>query len=356
MRISFILLFLLLTILVQGQDSPKSPQFHINSVAPDIKVKKWLKGNPVNRFEKGNLYVLEFWATWCKPCIEFMPHLSKLSKKYKDKVTFMGVSIYEEPKTTFEEIKHFVDNMGVKMNYNVAIDSNEYMAKNWMEGSMSRGIPKLFVINSDGLIAWIGHPNAVDSVLQKIIDNEWNLDEEYRKTKELAYIDSVSKAFSYSILDYQFIDTPDSLLKEVNRRVLIEPKLQNTHFVVHYIFNSLLQLNQNKAHSYGNKILDLGNESLYRVIVESVLYNKTIKINPKIYLLAAEAYSLDLKYDGSYQYDDMSQDYRTIADWYWRGKDREKAILAQKNAIDSKQKFENREVEKLKETLEHFLN
>lgn len=43
--------------------------------APPLKIEKWLKSGPIERFEKGKVYVLEFWATWCPPCIASMPHL-----------------------------------------------------------------------------------------------------------------------------------------------------------------------------------------------------------------------------------------------------------------------------------------
>lgn len=40
-----------------------------------------------------NLTVIDFWATWCKPCISALPKLNKLSEEFKDKgVNFIGIS------------------------------------------------------------------------------------------------------------------------------------------------------------------------------------------------------------------------------------------------------------------------
>jgi thiol-disulfide isomerase/thioredoxin len=64
---------------------------------PPLKVAKWIKGKPVQRFEPGKVYVVEFWATWCGPCRRSIPHLTELAKKFKGKVTFIGVSIWGEP-------------------------------------------------------------------------------------------------------------------------------------------------------------------------------------------------------------------------------------------------------------------
>src|SRR6476661_7319275 len=66
----------------------------VGDPAPKITVSKWVKGTPVANFEKGKLYVVEFWATWCGPCKVSIPHLTELAKQYKN-VKFIGVSIWE---------------------------------------------------------------------------------------------------------------------------------------------------------------------------------------------------------------------------------------------------------------------
>ena len=70
----------------------------IGSVAPALDIEHWVqdgegKFQPVTEFKPGNIYIVEFWATWCGPCIRSMPHLSKLQREYADKnVTLISVS------------------------------------------------------------------------------------------------------------------------------------------------------------------------------------------------------------------------------------------------------------------------
>ncbi len=143
------------------------------SPAPALKVDSWYKGTPISSFRKDKLYVVEFWATWCVPCKECMPHLSDLAKKNPD-VTFIGLSILED--ASDGSVKRFVDQMGTKMAYNVGYGGNQTgMAASWMKASGHDAIPLAFVVK-EGRIEWIGHPMNLDRPLEEIKTGEFDED------------------------------------------------------------------------------------------------------------------------------------------------------------------------------------
>ena len=154
--------------------------------APEITVAKWLKGKPT-KLGNGKINVVEFWATWCGPCKASIPHLTELQKKYKGKVTFTGVSIWEDPKATdnsyIQKVDDFVKEWGAKMDYTVAADGFEgAMAKNWMTASEGNGIPTAFIVGGDGKVLWIGHPmGGLDEALDQIIAGKYDLEAATKK-------------------------------------------------------------------------------------------------------------------------------------------------------------------------------
>lgn len=117
---------------------------------------EWVKGAPV-QFVKDQVYVVEFWATWCPPCRDSIPHLTELQKNYKDKkVTFIGITNERDSAM----VKKFVDDLGDKMDYTVAIDADRAVSDHYMKAFGARGIPHAFIVNGQGrssgmVIRWV---------------------------------------------------------------------------------------------------------------------------------------------------------------------------------------------------------
>jgi len=139
--------------------------------APKIQVSAWAQGDEVKEFEGDKVYIVEFWATWCGPCIASIPHVNELQKKYQDKgLVVIGQNLGEDKKT----VSDFVKKMSGKMSYRVTVDDKSdggWMAKNWLTAAGQNGIPCAFVVNKKGSIAYIGHPMELkEAMLEKLLD------------------------------------------------------------------------------------------------------------------------------------------------------------------------------------------
>ena len=136
----------------------------VGSDAPAITANTWVQGTEVKKFEKGKVYVVEFWATWCGPCIKNIPHLTELQKEYKD-VAFIGVAASEhekDAKANQDKVEKFVKEKGDDMGYRVAFSGDGNMSKNWMQAAGQNGIPCAFIVDGEGKVAFIGHPAGDD--------------------------------------------------------------------------------------------------------------------------------------------------------------------------------------------------
>jgi len=125
--------------------------------APEMYVQQWLSGTPNAR---GKVTVIDFWATWCGPCVRAIPHMNELAAQFRNDVVCVGLS-NEEAGT----VQNFM--RSTPMNYYVAVDQQARVQK----GFGVTGIPHVAVISSDWVVRWQGHAaNLTPQILQQIVD------------------------------------------------------------------------------------------------------------------------------------------------------------------------------------------
>ncbi len=139
---------------------PTTPTLRVGSAAPKLTVGQWVKDDPVQDLQRGKVYVVEFWATWCGPCRRSIPHLTQVQNRHRSEgLTIIGVSIDQNTGA----VKPFVDQQGATMDYTIGIDTRRSMARDWMQAAGVNGIPHAFVVGKDGMILWAGNPLSTEA-------------------------------------------------------------------------------------------------------------------------------------------------------------------------------------------------
>lgn len=350
MKLKFQLLILLCAINFNINAQP-FPSLNIGDAAPPLKVKDWIKGTPIQNFEKDKIYVVEFWATWCIPCISSMPRLSETARKYRDKITVLSIDIYEKENTPIAKIKKFVDNMGNRMDFSVGVEENKFMAKNWVDDSGMGGVPSTFIVNN-GKLDWIGHPKYLDSVLARILNKTWSREFALLKRNHQLYLDHLGSMGAQELFvktnryvanmtddTYDRIKiNPDSILLVIDEMAKNVPTLEFLPIFISFKLAALLKTEPQKAYDFARKAMvkpPYGDDPPYYTLIATIEDNfEKLQIPQNIYRLGAECYQGLIDSNPYPEYGDTPSKYKKMANMYKLAGDLPKAKEAEQKGAE----------------------
>jgi thiol-disulfide isomerase/thioredoxin len=159
----------------------------VGSVAPKLNIEHWVhngggKFPKVTDFEAGKVYVVEFWATTCGPCVQSMPHLAELQATYADK----GLQIISISNESLDVVNKFLKRelptpsgktqriSEITQAYCLTTDPDSSSERDYMLAAQQDGIPCAFIVGKDAMIEWIGHPMEMDGILDAVITDKWD--------------------------------------------------------------------------------------------------------------------------------------------------------------------------------------
>lgn len=135
---------------------PLSAKSFLNQPAPAIHVQEWIGAKP--KLE-GRFVYLDFWATWCGPCKDAIPHLNALHREFGPQVDFVALS--EESVSAVRRMKSPV------IEFHSAVDGSKRLLRK-MEVA---GLPHSVLIDPKGVVRWEGHPFSFDeATLRRLLE------------------------------------------------------------------------------------------------------------------------------------------------------------------------------------------
>jgi thiol-disulfide isomerase/thioredoxin len=147
--------------------------------APPLAVAAWLRGRPVEALDPGQVYLINFWASWCAPCVASLAHLARLEERFvpiaQGRLTIVALTAID-PDNPRSAIERLLRERGAHMPAIVAIDRGTETTDAYRRAAREQPLPRAFVVDGEGRLAWIGHPKDAGGVLEEVLAGRWDLE------------------------------------------------------------------------------------------------------------------------------------------------------------------------------------
>jgi thiol-disulfide isomerase/thioredoxin len=157
-----------------GAAQGEAPPIVVGDPAPKITDVRWVGGEEIRDWSAGHVYVVDFWATWCPPCIDGLRKLQTLEDRLAPKnVHCIAVAVWPGTKSKAPEE---VLALFPELSYALAIDRDDATADALLTASRSTGLPTTMIIDREGRLAWVGPPgDEFEEALDGVVTGSFDL-------------------------------------------------------------------------------------------------------------------------------------------------------------------------------------
>lgn len=146
---------------VNGKAQPQAKGPAVGDTVKGIFVGEWLQNAPPDSAAfSGKPVLLEFWATWCRPCLAAVPHLNSLHDEFGEDINFIAIT--QEPRSVAAPVleEHHMKSAVVS---DTKQGTTHKVFGVWV-------IPRTFILSPDRVVLWTGHPTRLNSeIIQEVL-------------------------------------------------------------------------------------------------------------------------------------------------------------------------------------------
>ena len=167
----------------EEEETAIEPQMlDIGQLSPSLDGLNWLNTSDAVTIKSGQITVITFFATWCKPSRAALPRLNQVETNFRDYgIRIVGIS-NESPMilAAFLAQEDNADDAKIA----IAANAASTVWDDFMTASQIDELPTTFIVGRSGIVEWIGHPFEVETALQAVVHDTWDRDR-YKEIRDV---------------------------------------------------------------------------------------------------------------------------------------------------------------------------
>ena len=215
------------------------------SANPQIVMSKRMQYSQLASPDDKQLFLIDFWATWCAPCITVSEYLNVVQTKYAKELYVLSLS-EENPDIVEKFLKRHKTKLAVSLDY----DNQNFKQYN------IKALPSGILLNADGKIIWRGNPadlkdRHIDQFLRQNRKTIPIYDFLHYKSYETELEQSVEIEGNYKLSQISFVPQTLPIIEQLNNQLIsVKGSLQQILAYLLNIRQEQIQIRKSLNHSY----------------------------------------------------------------------------------------------------------
>jgi len=208
-------------LVLSEEERRSAPTLRIGDPAPPLVISEWLQGEPLGELGGGRAVLVDFWASWCAPCVASFERTSRLADRHPGSLQVVMITSLDM-ENSLGAIRRTMGEEAQHLRAVVAVDDGYRTADAYRRASRESALPRSFLIDQQGRIAWIGHPAFAEGPVEAVINGTWDLAAARQADGELRQYRQHADQLRQAIDDARARGDDDAMLAAMRERAALD--------------------------------------------------------------------------------------------------------------------------------------
>lgn len=204
-------------------DAVEMPTLYVGDAAPALAIAKWIAGAPVEKLEKGKVYLVSTWGSSTLLVDDVLAPLTQLQTEKGAAGLTVIATACDGTKPGSASLEKYAKEHAAEIGFALGYEKESLVDKTWREAAKQVFAPNHFLVDKGGKIAWIGNLENLEPTLGEVLAGKHDLAKAAKEYKDAIQLDLRTRKYRIAHSGAEINERWDKVAENAKKLVELEP-------------------------------------------------------------------------------------------------------------------------------------